>query len=256
MLPACFAGVMQLHHVALSDAARCLSCRGRADPAAVLTPGPCRPQFQRRVRVNAGAVLTPWPHRRRAERKSDTRGGWMPSRGFCENSSCKWRRARAQGVSGLVAEYVVAIDVSRDRFPAEAFHARRSAVQNSHVVDGRWHAKPPVRRSFCGCQVFAGTAGGLKASLAWLAVRPRRLSEQRRAMRLAAGFSVSKSPLPSPESVPSLPASTSEPNGVREREREREGERASERERARKREREGGIERAREREREHRERYI
>ena len=46
---------------ALSDAARCLSCRGRADPAAVLTPGPCRPQFQRRVRVNAGAVLIPWP---------------------------------------------------------------------------------------------------------------------------------------------------------------------------------------------------
>jgi hypothetical protein len=49
-------------------------------------------------------------------------------------------------------------------------------------------------------------------------------------MRLAAGFSVSKSPLPSPESLPSLPASISEPIGVREREREREKERERERE--------------------------
>ena len=96
VLPACFAGVIQLRHVPSEfnltprrDAPRCLSCRGRADPAAVLTPGPCRPRVQRRVRVNAGAVLIPWPHRRRAELKSDTRGRLIPSRGFFENSNCK-----------------------------------------------------------------------------------------------------------------------------------------------------------------------
>ena len=57
------------------------------------------------------------------------------------------------GISGLVAEYIVAIDVTRVRFPADAIHFRMLSAQA--WIWARWLGiTHPYLRNTCAC-VFA-----------------------------------------------------------------------------------------------------
>ena len=58
-------------------------------------------------------------------------GRWVPS----SKRDSEQRRANLKGISGLVVEYIVAIDVTRVRFPADAFFVSAPGIEIGYSND-------------------------------------------------------------------------------------------------------------------------